>query len=130
MVCHVGLHDGMVLTGWHARFGEIERLIKAVTPKHVQLLQACQVFQHCPRLQRKPQERRIGSYDQLTGKIAFVAQVGHSKSPVLVIQVYIEGISNLILKYPRVLAYPARNKSALRALRNSCPRGTYRHSFW
>ena len=41
------------LAGWQACFGVIERLIKAKTPEHIQLLQVRHIFQHCLRLQRK-----------------------------------------------------------------------------
>ena len=82
----------MRLPGRQVRLGVIQRLVKTEAPEHVQAFQGCHVFQHGLRLQREPQHGRIRGYYQVFFQVAFVAQVGHAKSLVLVVQVDIEGI--------------------------------------
>ena len=92
MVCHVGLHNGIWLSSWQACIGVIERLVKPKTSEHFQFLKVRQVLQHCLWLQRETNQRRVRSNDQIIVQFAFITQLGHAKSPVLVVQIDIKGI--------------------------------------
>ena len=91
MMCHVGLHDGVRLSGRHARFGAVKRFVKPKTPEHVQFLQLNHILPYRLRLQRESNQRGIGGNDQIVGQITFVAEGGNTKSTVLVVQVDVKG---------------------------------------
>ena len=65
VVRHVGLHGGVKLSGRQARFGVIDRLVKAITSEHAQFFEVCQVGEYRLGLHRQPKQAGVRRDNQI-----------------------------------------------------------------